>query len=150
MPALKQARERERVVEEVSNLRQLSMAFTSYESAYRAFPNDVYNDSGEPLLSWRVRVLPFLEVGGNEIYQEIKLDEPWDSEHNRRFHSHMPDVFASPSAALPPGRTRLKALRGPGTAFHGSEKLGYRDLTDGASNTVQIVQSAPEGASTLR
>ena len=44
--------------------------------------------SGKPLLSWRVHLLPFLEE--NELYEQFKLDEPWDSPHNIKLLDQMP------------------------------------------------------------
>ena len=33
-------------------------------------------------LSWRVALLPY--VGEGKLYAEFKLDEPWDSAHNKK------------------------------------------------------------------
>jgi hypothetical protein len=38
------------------------------------------NDPPKPLLSWRVGLAPYL--GGADVYNEIRKDEPWDSDHN--------------------------------------------------------------------
>ena len=50
---------------------------------------------GKPLHSWRVLLLPFL--GEQDLYEKIRLDEPWDSNHNKQFHSRMPSVYQCPS-----------------------------------------------------
>jgi hypothetical protein len=146
LPAIAQSRTRAREAQELSNLRQVSLAFMNYESAHRRFPTDVYGEDGKPLLSWRVQLLPYLEAGGGEFFNEIKLDEPWDSAHNRQFHARMPEVFASPAAPGRPGTTRVATLDGADTLFPGNQELGYADLSDGASNTVLIVQASPEAA----
>jgi hypothetical protein len=49
---------------------------------------------GKALLSWRVALLPYLEE--QELYKQFKLDEPWDSAHNKKLLSKMPAVFAPP------------------------------------------------------
>ena len=33
----------------------------------------------------------------DQIYKQLKLDEPWDSDHNKKLVAKMPAVFASPS-----------------------------------------------------
>ncbi|HCO22471.1 MAG TPA: hypothetical protein DIT97_05185, partial [Gimesia maris] len=38
-----------------------------------------YAPSGRPHLSWRVHILPFM--GEEDLFQQFKLNEPWDSPH---------------------------------------------------------------------
>ena len=40
-------------------------------------------------------LLPYLE-GGDAIYQQFHLDEPWDSKHNKELISCMPSVYRHP------------------------------------------------------
>ena len=47
--------------------------------------------AGKPLLSWRVHLLPLL--GEKKLYKEFHLDEPWDSDHNKKLIAQMPEVF---------------------------------------------------------
>ena len=51
--------------------------------------------NGKPLHSWRVLILPYIEQG--DLYQKIRLNEPWDSEHNKQFHSQVPSLYQCPS-----------------------------------------------------
>ena len=53
--------------------------------------------TGQPLLSWRVALLPQLDQ--LPLFQQIHLDEPWDSPHNRQFAEQMPAVYQMPSLA---------------------------------------------------
>ena len=39
-------------------------------------------------------MLPYVEEG--ELFKEFKLDEPWDSEHNKKLLARMPKVYAIP------------------------------------------------------
>jgi hypothetical protein len=57
-------------------------------------PAAVYGPDGQPLLSWRVLVLPYLGHAG--LYQEFHLNEPWDSPHNLALLPRMPAVYAPP------------------------------------------------------
>ena len=59
-------------------------------------PAFTVDSDGKPLHSWRTLLLPYL--GYDEIYRQIKLDEPWDSEANRRFLQHNIPEFICPSA----------------------------------------------------
>src|SRR5687768_14786905 len=44
-------------------------------------PMDITDEKGKPLLSWRVRILPYL--GEEAILTQFKFTEPWDSENNK-------------------------------------------------------------------
>ena len=77
----------------INNLHQLGIAMHVHHDAFKAFPARAICDKQEkPLLSWRVKLLPFLEQ--NALYQQFHLDEPWDSEHNLKLVDRMPAYFA--------------------------------------------------------
>ncbi len=44
------------------------------------FPTNICSADGEPLMSWRVRLLSALDA--NDIYRQLRMDEPWNSPHN--------------------------------------------------------------------
>ena len=51
-------------------------------SVYNYSPRQaIYSKDGKPFLSWRVALLPYLEQ--IPLYNKFKLDEPWDSPHNK-------------------------------------------------------------------
>lgn len=52
------------------------------------------NPEGKPLHSWRVLLLPYL--GEDALFAKIRLDEPWDSPWNARFHAQIPGIFVCP------------------------------------------------------
>ncbi len=108
-------------------------------------PAYTVDEAGRPLHSWRVLILPYLE--SSPLYQEIRLDEPWDSEWNSRFHSLPVSPFACPSrvAALPNGapitETTYSVVVGNETAFPGVEKWRkWEDFADGLSKTLCVVE----------
>lgn len=127
-------------------LEQIAVATSRYNSRTGRFPNDVYSPDGRPLLSWRVVILP--ELGLEALYREFRLDEPWDSEHNRKLLPRMPDVYAllgSPED----GRTLVQGLVGaagvnPRPLFVSGERAGLElpQVTDGRSNTLVCVEAA--------
>ena len=76
--------------------------------------------NGNPLHSWRTLLLPYLGDDAKQLYEQIKLDEPWDSEHNKQFHDTNLAVFQCPSAnkALKvDGCTHYRVIVGDQTAF---------------------------------
>ena len=108
-------------------------------------PAYTVDEAGRPLHSWRVLILPHLE--SSPLYREIRLDEPWDSEWNSRFHSLPVSPFACPSrvAALPNGapvaETTYSVVVGDETAFPGAGNWRKReDFTDGLSETLAVVE----------
>ena len=83
-----------------NNLKQVGLAMYNYREAHGRFPAPaIQGPDGKPLLSWRVAILPYLSE--NELYQSFKLDEPWDSPHNKPLLERMPQLFAPPR---PPGQ----------------------------------------------
>ena len=62
-------------------------------------PAFICSDDGEPLLSWRVEILPSL--GHSDLYGIFKLNERWDSPHNAALLEYMPVEYES-SSMVPP------------------------------------------------
>lgn len=99
-----------------SNMRQLCRAIRIYESSGACFPAAYStDDEGNPLLSWRVHILPYIEE--QDLYEQFHLDEPWDSEHNRPLIEQMPEIFSSPSTSVAPGETVYLAILGEGSVI---------------------------------
>ncbi len=138
LPAVQQVREAARRTSAANNLRQLSLAALNYESAYTNFPaQGSYTKDGQPLLSWRVHILPFLDQ--DALYRQFKLDEPWDSPHNIKLLDNMPPVYRSPNSGLT-RRATLLGVCGKGTMFNGPIVRDLGKITDGASNTIYFVE----------
>ena len=75
--------------------RHISHALENFIRANNALPARYSADeTGKPLHSWRVHLLPYFpgQIYRN-LYAKIRLDEPWDSEYNRQFHSQVPDAY---------------------------------------------------------
>ena len=133
-----------------NHMKQMLLAMHNYHDAHNSFPpgNGVRDAEGRSKLSWRVYLLPFL--GQETLYKEFHLDEPWDSPHNKALIEKMPDVYKSqpvgPSAGndVKPGYTTFLAPVGEDTVFGGTKAVGFRDIRDGTSNTVVLVQVRPE------
>jgi hypothetical protein len=140
LPAVQKVRQAAARISSQNNLKQIVLACLNYETAYGHFPHDITDKNGKPLLSWRVAILPFVEQ--DNLYKQFKLDEPWDSEHNKPLSQAAVKVFESPQAdPTPPGMTHYKAFVGPGTAFERGKPLKILDFTDGTSNTILVIEA---------
>lgn len=149
LPAVQSAREAARRAAMTSNLKQVLLAMHMHVAAKDVFPPQAICDpEGKPLLSWRVMLLPYF--GEEALFKEFHLDEPWDSEHNRPLVARMPAVFADPSAdpqAVAAGLTTIQMLTGDNTLFaEPNQGVRLRDITDGMSNTLLIVEAMPDRA----
>lgn len=124
--------------ESMRHIKTILIAFHNYASLNGQFPPAaIYGPDGEPKLSWRVALLPFLEEGA--LFQEFHLNEPWDSPHNKTLIARMPKVFTTPSSPAPFGSTRIRSFEGPGTFFRDRTGIPISAITDGTSNTLAIV-----------
>ena len=129
----------------MNNLKQIAVAMFNYHDANRTFP-PAYRagKGGKALLSWRVLILPFVEQ--DALYKEFHLDEPWDSEHNKKLIERMPKLYRSPASHAAPGMTNYLTVRGPNTAFPGDKGITVADITDGTSNTIMAVEVSDKKA----
>ncbi len=121
-------------------MKQILLAFHNYHSANGHFPALAnFGSDGLPKLSWRVALLPFLDE--NELFNEFRQDEPWDSLHNKALIERMPAVFQTPDSPAPAGMTRIRGFAGKGAMFEGTRGIGLEEVTDGTSNTVLIANA---------
>ncbi|MEX0641937.1 MAG: DUF1559 domain-containing protein, partial [Pirellulales bacterium] len=146
LPAVQAAREAARRAQSSNNLKQMILALHNHHDARKRLPAQaICSPDGKPLLSWRVAILPYLEEGG-ELYKQFKLDEPWDSEHNRPLIAQMPAVYANPNV-VEPGKTNYLAVVGEPCLFDGSPNgIGFRAVTDGLSHTIALVEADADQA----
>jgi Protein of unknown function (DUF1559) len=139
---LRGSREIARTSQCVNNLKMLGLAMHNYASnSNNAFPPAFSSDKqGKPLLSWRVRILPYLDA--KDLYDQFHHDEPWDSAHNKTLISKMPPQLACPvsnPALRASGKTTYVVPRGKATLFPGAEGMKFQDVTDGLSYTIMVL-----------
>jgi Protein of unknown function (DUF1559) len=134
-----------------SQLRNMLKAMHNYHNDYNRLPNQAICDKdGKPLLSWRVALLPYLEQ--DQLYKQFKLNEPWDSEHNKKLIEKMPKIYAHPFAKnVPPNHTLYQVFYSkkgtkPAAAIMETGKMTLAMLTvqDGTSNTFVLTDAAAE------
>jgi hypothetical protein len=121
-----------------NNLKQIALAMHNYASAYNdSFPPAAVCDKkGKPQLSWRVLILPYIEQ--EALYRQFKLDEPWDSAHNKKLLGKMPAVYRIPGAKADSTETHYRVFVGNGAGFEWvmGQKIGA--ILDGTSNTIMV------------
>jgi Protein of unknown function (DUF1559) len=125
-----------------NNLKQIALAMHNYVTAHegRLPPAVVYNKEGKALYSWRVLLLPYLEQ--NNLFQQFKLDEPWDSEHNKKLLTRMPRVFAPVGAGKTDGRsTYYQVFDGPGAPFDSDPRNGLVPFNPGSPKAKPVFRS---------
>ena len=104
LPAVRSARGAARRAASTNNLKQIALAMHNHHDASKEFPAAYSTDKqGKPLLSWRVKILPL--IGQDALYRQFHLDEPWDSEHNKKLIPLMPPVYMAPGSTAGPGKT---------------------------------------------
>jgi hypothetical protein len=131
-----------------NNEKQIVLAFHNYHNRHGSFP-PAFSQSkdGKPLLSWRVLILPFLDQ--QALYKQFHLDEAWDSPHNRTLIAKMPASLRCPAEKEglgAEGKTRYLAPRGVNTVLRGAEPVSLRDITDGTSNTIIVIDAGDDHA----
>ncbi len=123
-------------------LAQLGVALEDYVAEHHRLPPSAINGpDGEPLLSWRVALLPYL--GEKDLYTQFKLNERWDSVHNKKLLERMPSVYVQ-GANETTSSTGLRVFTGPGTPFEGREGVPLSDIPDGLRSTLLIAQTKEE------
>jgi len=155
LPAVPSSREAARRMQCCNNMKQIALAFRSYHEERGHFP-PVYtvDEDGKPLHSWRVLILPYIEQ--QELYDKIRLDEPWDSEYNQQFHEAVPDIFRCPSnphhkspnhspresAPYIPslGGSTYSVVYGAETPFTDSQPTSFKNMQDDASNVIILAE----------
>ena len=144
LPAVQKVRQAATMATSTNNLKQIVLAMQTHNDSFNALPpSAITSKTGKPLLSWRVAILPFLEQ--DALYRQFKLDEPWDSENNKKLIPLMPKIYADPRAvSTEPGKTSYKVFTGKDAVFSPLGKRTIQGIQDGSSNTI-IVVSAGEG-----
>jgi hypothetical protein len=145
VPGVQKVREAAGRTKSMNNLKQIALAMHNYHDVNRAFPPAyVPSKDGKAQLSWRVLILPYIEQ--DALYKEFKLDEPWDSEHNKKLIERMPAIYRSPASQAAAGQTTYLTVRGRDTAFPGTRGIKFTDITDGTSNTIMVVEASDKKA----
>ena len=131
------------------NLQQIGLAMHNYHDPNAALPNNTYDVNGQPLLSWRVHILPFLGPEEQALYRQFKLDEPWDGPTNKPLIARMPKVYDSGRSGSAEGFTTYRGFSHEGAIFEKPPRPGIQmqvtlpaiSVQDGTENTIMVVDA---------
>ena len=117
-----------------NNLKQMALAMHNYNDTHHKLP------PAGTFLSWRVAILPFIEQQG--LYNQFKLDEPWDGPDNKKLLAKMPKIYQLPGDdKTPSDHTHYQVFVGNGAVFNpwfGGPIMAV--CPDGTSNTILIAE----------
>ena len=110
---------------------------------YETFPPAFIADKdGEPMHSWRVLILPFMEERNR--YDQYDFSQPWNGPTNRKLLDPIPYFYACPTEIRRTARakqmTSYLAVVGDRTAWPGAEGRSMAEIVDGTSNTILVVE----------
>jgi hypothetical protein len=112
------------------HLKKLAEAMEKYHQDKGSYPAPaIYDADGRPLLSWRVALLPYL--GEDALYKEFRLNEPWDSLHNKKLLKKLPQSLRGPTG-WGPHKTTTMIFTGEGAVFSGTKGPRKADIGPGA------------------
>ncbi|EMI54695.1 DUF1559 domain-containing protein [Rhodopirellula sallentina] len=145
LPAVSAAREAARRMSCSNNLKQIGLAMHNYHAAYNSLPPAFTVDAnGQRLHSWRTLLLPFLEY--QSLYEQIDLTRPWNDPANLALSEQTIPVFNCPSADEESNVTTYVAVVNPDGMLSGASPVAFRDVTDGLSNTIMVVETTTDAA----
>ncbi len=120
------------------NLKAIGLAFHNYNDSFGHLPTNVVSGA-KPLLSWRVQILPFIEQ--QRLYEQFKLDEPWDSDTNKKLIDTLPKQYVPVRGKADRGTTFYQAFGGSNGWLKPGAKLPA-SFPDGTSNTFLVAEAA--------
>jgi hypothetical protein len=99
--------------------------------------------------SWRVLLLPFMDAP--ELYKQYRFDEPWNGPNNSKLAEYIPEGYRCPSFTKSHEHhnlmtshmqcmTNYVAVVDPNAFFQGTTATRHKDLIDGSSNTIAVVE----------
>lgn len=120
-------------------LARLAAAFDAYYTAHGQYPPAaVAGPDGKTLHSWRVELLPYL--GEQKLFDSYKLDEPWDSEHNKPLVQQIPSIYST-SVWTQKGDAEYFVITGKGTLLDADGPRTRESMTDAPGETLLVLQS---------
>ena len=136
----------------IRNLEDVAAAMRAYAADHGHFPDPAIRDAdGNPLLSWRVLLLPYL--GEETLYRRFDLTEPWDAPQNLAAAESMPAIYRHPATPSRGGRfggggpeiAAYYLVTGVDTIFPPAGPLAEDQIRDGADKTLLLLEATPVG-----
>ena len=145
LPAVQAAREAARRAQCMNNMKQLGLAMHNFHDTHKRFPG--YDDPKHPEYkptSWRVQLLPYIESGF--VYDQYDRTQEWDSPKNIVLEDTISPCYRCPSnESVGSTDTDYLTLVGPNGVFMEKGSTSIKDIRDGTSNTIILVESNNSG-----
>jgi prepilin-type processing-associated H-X9-DG protein len=125
-----------------NNLKQIGLAMDNYHSSHGLFPPSA---SGDKPTSWRVSILPYLDQG--PLFDQYDQRRTWDEPSNANMARKKVEALICPSNDFarqdPQERwfTAYSMLTGPHTMGAKPAGTARKEITDGSSNTLFVVEA---------
>ncbi|MBX3419144.1 MAG: DUF1559 domain-containing protein [Pirellulaceae bacterium] len=100
--------------------REVAVGFHNYADTFRRFPFLPHANYQHEKLSWRVRILPF--INENRLAEQFDMNQPWDSAQNRPLANKVPQPLGQE------GKSDIRWVK--------SDVRRFADVVDGTSNTI--------------
>lgn len=175
LPAVQQAREAARRSQSKNNLKQIGLAIHNYHETFNKIPTGTHENQKlkpEKRLSWQADILPYIDQA--PLYNQIDFNKAWDDDANANAIRNRVPVYLNPSLSIDAngkvGVTHYVGLAGigkdgpllkvndPKAGIFGYDRvIGFRNITDGTSNTIMVSDASKDlgswaagGKSTIR
>ena len=141
LPPIEQPRGPRRRTQCKNNLKQIGLALHNFHDTNSHFP---VASSGEPPHSWRIDLLPYIDH--LPMHKEYNFDHRWNERENNTIAKTKMKIFKCPKDRYEPGpdeypTTAYVAVTGTNTIWPKDEGVQVRQITDGTSNTIMVVEA---------
>ena len=141
MPTLGHPREASSRTQCKNQLKQFGLALQNYHDTYSVLPAPT---PGKPPVSWRVAILPYMDQ--SQLHATYNRHVAWDQIPNDAIARMEIGPYRCPSNELPQdaqGRwfTAYSMPTGPKTVGANPKGTAIRDIADGTSNTLLVVEA---------
>ncbi len=133
------------------NLKAIALAMDYYHAKFGCLPPAYLADEqGRPKHSWRVLILPYLEMTGfgnteglKQIYESYDFAEPWDGPNNRKLAHRMPMVYGClDDRGRRLSTTAYVVITGNHSPFPGNRTTKFEQIRDGRATTILAVEAS--------
>jgi len=116
------------------------LAVANYLDVHDHYPPAwIADETGKPLLSWRVLILPYLD--GLTLYEQFDLTEAWDGPNNSKLLDQMPRTYRLHTIRDEhKTASNYVAIVGESTLWQGAEPRDLEFVEDGTSNTLMVAE----------
>ncbi|MCA9046323.1 MAG: DUF1559 domain-containing protein, partial [Planctomycetaceae bacterium] len=124
-----------------NNLKMVGLALQNYHDVYSAFPSQA---SGEPPMSWRVALLPYMDQA--PLFREYDQSADWNAAVNQPVAKRRIDNLMCPAVPreIQEGEypyTAYVVPVGPNVGWQSQRAFSDKEFEDGVSNTIAVMEA---------